>query len=70
MSRQPGKRFLTHDGPVQVVFHNKLSWFVSEVPEKNIPNMVVSVGSILTICCRGLCLVAPQTLRLSVGSIL
>ena len=36
-----GKRYLKHGGLVQVVFYNKLSLFVSELPEKDISNMVV-----------------------------
>ena len=27
-------------GPIQVVFYNKLSWLVSELPEKDISNVV------------------------------
>ena len=34
-------RYLKRGGPVQVVFYNKLSWFVSELPEKDISNVVV-----------------------------
>ena len=49
---------ISHGGvPVLVVFYNKLPWFVSELPEKDISNVVFlkkiphtwwsSVGSIL-----------------------
>ena len=41
IAKSNGKRYLKHGGSVQVVFHNKLSWFVSELPEKDISNMVV-----------------------------
>ena len=58
---------------VQVVFCNKLSWFVSELPEKNISNMVVQCGQYSTISCRGLCLnyvkKIAQTWWSSVGTI-
>ena len=32
--------YLKRGGPVHVVFFNKLSWFVSELPEKDILNVV------------------------------
>ena len=46
---------------IGIVFYNKLSWFVSELPEEDISNVAVQVqvaivGSILQISCHGLCL--------------
>ena len=43
-------------GPIQVVFYNKLSWLVSELPEKDISNVVVQCRQYSTISCRGSCL--------------
>ena len=49
---------------MHVVFYNKLSWFVSELPEKDILNLVVFAGNILRhISCRGLDQKISQTLR-------
>ena len=57
-----------------VVFYNKLSWFVSELLEKDISNVVVQCRLYSTISCRGLCLnylkKISQTWWSSVGSIL
>ena len=39
-----------------VVFYNKLPWFVSELPEKDISNAVVHCRWYSTISCSGLCL--------------
>ena len=39
-----------------VVFYNKLSRFVSELPEKDISNVMVQCRLYSTISCRGLCL--------------
>ncbi len=36
------------------VFYNKLPWFVSELPEKDISNVVVQCRQYSTISCRGL----------------
>ena len=36
-----GKRYFKCGGPMYVVFYNKLSWFVSELPEEDISNVVV-----------------------------
>ena len=33
--------YFKRGGPVYVVFYNKLPWFVSELPEKDISNVVV-----------------------------
>ena len=41
---------------MSVVFYNKLSWFVSELPEKDILNVVVQCRWNSAISCRGLCL--------------
>ena len=38
-----------------VVFYNKLSWFVCELPEKDISNVVVQCRKYSTKSCRGLC---------------
>ena len=38
------------------ILYNKLPWFVSELPEKDISNVVVQCRSYYTISCRGLCL--------------
>jgi hypothetical protein len=36
------KRYLKHIGASEdIVFYNRLSWFVSELPEKDISNMEV-----------------------------
>ena len=35
---------------MQVVFYNKLSWFGSELPEKDISNVVVYTRKNLTTC--------------------
>ena len=40
----------------QVVFYNKMSWFVSELSENDILNVVVQCRQYSTISCRGLCL--------------
>ena len=60
-----------------VVLYNKLLWFVSELPEKDISNVVVYCRWYSTISCCGLYLNNPkkilkisQTWRSSVGSIL
>jgi hypothetical protein len=59
---------------VGIVFYNKLPWFVSELPEKDISNVVVQCRQYSRISCRGLCLnylkKISQTLWSSVGSIL
>ena len=59
---------------MQVVLYNKLAWFVSELPEKDISNVVVQCRYYCTISCHGLCLNYPkkisQTWWSSVGSIL
>ena len=59
---------------MQVVFYNKLSWFVSELPEIDISNVVVQCRRYSTISCRGLCLnylkEISQTWWSSVGGIL
>ena len=39
MSELPEKN-LKRDGPAKVVFYNKLSWFVSELPGKDISSIV------------------------------
>ena len=57
-----------------VVFYNKLSWFVFELPEKDISTVVVQCRWYSTISCRGLCLNClkkiSQTWLSSVGGIL
>ena len=35
------KDYLERGGPALVVFYNKLSWFVFELPKKDISNVVV-----------------------------
>jgi hypothetical protein len=42
--------------PVQVVLYNKLSWFISELPQKDISNLGVQCRQYSRISCRGLCL--------------
>ena len=46
--------YFKRDGPVYVVFYNELLWLVSEVPEKDISNVVVQCRWYSTISCRGL----------------
>ncbi len=57
-----------------VVFHNKLSWFVSELPEKGVSNVVIQRKWYSTVNYRGLCLnylkTISQTWWSGVGSIL
>ena len=50
------KKYLKCGGPIQVVFYNKLSWFVSELPQKGISNVVVQCRQYSAISCRDLCL--------------
>ena len=38
----------------RIVFYNTLSWFVSELPEKDISNVVVQCRRYSTISCRDL----------------
>jgi hypothetical protein len=35
------KRSFKRGGPLEVVFYNKLPWFVSELPEKDISTLMV-----------------------------
>ena len=42
------------------IFYNKLSWFVSELPEKDISNVVVQCRQYSTISCLDLCLNCPK----------
>ncbi len=46
MSDDVSKRCLKRGGPVYVLFYNKLPWFVSELPEKDISNVVVHCTSV------------------------
>ena len=41
---------------MQVIFYDKLSWFVYELPEKDISNFVIQCRYYSTVSCRGLCL--------------
>ena len=57
-----------------LVFYNKLSWFMFELPEKDISNVVVQCRQLSKVSCRGLCLnylkKISQAWRSSVGNIL
>ncbi len=46
MSEPPEKRHFKRGGPGQVVFYNKLPWFVSEQPKNDIKRVVSFVSEL------------------------